>query len=157
MIGGAVGKAAFAAPCAENRTFAIVGAIGAVVVLISGVLTLAPPREDVDVSFPIKDVDKKTEAVMDNTDSFHVVLARYMDDRLRRIALAASRSAGGCWSRSRGSWLQRLASWLRSAYASRHGYTATQPVRRHRACRRRIVAVTRACAAGGECSIRGWC
>lgn len=79
VIGGALAKAAFAAAGTFNTVCAVAGAAGAAVVLVFGVLTLAPPRNAVVLSFPTEKIEEKTGAVMGESDAFHVVLARYFD------------------------------------------------------------------------------
>jgi len=81
VIGGALAKAAFAAPGTFNMVCAVAGAAGAVVVLVFGVLTFAPPRHPnaVALSFSVQGLEEQTRAVMGESGAFHVALARYFN------------------------------------------------------------------------------
>jgi len=81
VIGGALAKAAFAAPGTANTVCALVGAVGAAAVLIFGVLTLASPAKDVVVSFPARDIERRAQPLMDDSNAFHLALASFMDTR----------------------------------------------------------------------------
>ena len=78
-VAGVVAKPAFAHAGAANTAFAVLGALGTALVLVFGVLTFAEPTTAVVVGFSIDDLAAQTESLIDDSNAFHLALAKYLD------------------------------------------------------------------------------